>query len=475
MDNSLMLALADKVIPGYGFFGRHDPFALKVEVGCLVDRIDVFIDAGSPEILNISQIDFHAPDGTVYTRKDIIDSTTMSSIFHDTPQAESFERFLAGDPIHSKRERRPTLTIRLRKETQIGWLVVRNRNDKWARRSRYIVVRAENNGVPKVAYENCSAAGKVASLTDLLGKLGCVPNLGTMDDVTAEAEGIRGLLLSKLERKQKAFSVADLCQTLPLFSENPPVGDFEIRICAEVILKVLRKSSAVPSKFLHPFVHILRTGAIIKSVEVEASRILSERRGRPTGIFVSKHSVQCAKLVERREEFLDALDEIFSVLKEMGQIAMVCYGTLLGAVRNQQFIAFDDDVDLLLYSLSNSQEEALVHRDGIIERLSELGYNAFGISDTNFHINVNGCGLDFFVCWHLEDKIMLAMERLKSRAIDKSVIYPPSTVTLCGRKYDAVAKPEEFLQERYGASWRTPNQFHEWPWKLESVDVEDAD
>ena len=45
---------------------------------------------------------------------------------------------------------------------------------------------------------------------------------------------------------------------------------------------------------------------------------------------------------------LNVLEKIDYVCRENGYTYMICYGTLLGAVRHKGFIPWDDDIDIVM-------------------------------------------------------------------------------------------------------------------------------
>ena len=81
-------------------------------------------------------------------------------------------------------------------------------------------------------------------------------------------------------------------------------------------------------------------------------------------------------------------------------------------------------------------------------------------------IGENKIKLDIFDSWSNDGKFTLMMERFKMREIPSDMLIPVSRVKFRGLIFPAPAKPEEFLKDRYGESWKQPDPYHEFPWKV---------
>ena len=74
--------------------------------------------------------------------------------------------------------------------------------------------------------------------------------------------------------------------------------------------------------------------------------------------------------------------------------------------------------------------------------------------------------VDVFPYWIEDNQAQLHMENMKIRGISPSIFDGRKTISLYGEEFDIPAKPEAFLEERYGEDWKVSNRFHEWPWKI---------
>ena len=129
---------------------------------------------------------------------------------------------------------------------------------------------------------------------------------------------------------------------------------------------------------------------------------------------------------------------------------LLAYGTLLGAVREKDFIAGDHDTDLVVMS---ELERALAYCLSSLPcedagfRICRANRGMVTLTRLGEYIDIylfspSGNGWrDCLGCYRIEED-QLAM---------------PSEIEFLGTKWKTVARPIEFLEERYG-DWKTPRQ-----------------
>ncbi len=160
------------------------------------------------------------------------------------------------------------------------------------------------------------------------------------------------------------------------------------------------------------------------------------------------------------EHMLELLTFTHQLLDAQGIPHWLDWGTLLGAVRNGEFIPWDDDVDLGIPELG---AEALARLTDAVDR---TGYRLF-TTDGSIHIclsKVNGLHLD--LCpWTASGDLLVAEGGLEyywpgmnDRASFPHVFVDHlREVSLYGAAYPAPAPVHVFLEEyRYGPDYMTP-------------------
>ncbi len=159
-----------------------------------------------------------------------------------------------------------------------------------------------------------------------------------------------------------------------------------------------------------------------------------------------------------QDRLLDRLDAVRDVLEEIGLQPFVCYGTLLGAVRDGDLIPHDDDADLGY--LSRHGHPADVVRENLqLERvLRGRGYSVLRHSGGHLQLVFADDGgpdhyIDVFTAFTVGSRTHLCFQ-VGADGLD---LRTRSEVTLRGRRLPAPAAAEQLLAETYGPGWRTPD------------------
>ncbi|MGY1673519.1 LicD family protein [Geodermatophilus sp. SYSU D00710] len=159
-----------------------------------------------------------------------------------------------------------------------------------------------------------------------------------------------------------------------------------------------------------------------------------------------------------QDRLLERLDAVRGVLAEAGLRSFVCYGTLLGAVRDGDLIPHDDDADLGY--LSRHDHPADVVRENLeLERvLRHRGYSVLRHSGGHLQLvfsdddGQDHC-IDVFTAFEVGDRTYLCFQ-VGADGLDLREL---SDVTVRGRTHPAPAATEQLLAETYGPGWRTPD------------------
>jgi SAM-dependent methyltransferase len=160
------------------------------------------------------------------------------------------------------------------------------------------------------------------------------------------------------------------------------------------------------------------------------------------------------------EPLLDALEVVLGALEKAGVEPFLAYGTLLGAVRDQDFIGHDSDADLGYVSRFEHPVDVIRESFALQRRLRAMGftvqrYSGLGIKVTIEEADGAARGLDVFGGF-LRDGMLYLMGEV-GHPFQREWLYPRSAGTLAGREFPVPAQPDHLLEAMYGVSWRTPD------------------
>ena len=165
---------------------------------------------------------------------------------------------------------------------------------------------------------------------------------------------------------------------------------------------------------------------------------------------------------EVRQELLQATLEVLAVLRdECGVDAYLCYGALLGALRDGRMIGHDSDVDLCYYSHRTTPVD-IIRESYRIERVVRAqGWTVTRMSGADIKVvralsNGARCHIDIFGAFTIGDTFYQLGNRNGAFDVDAHLL-PLGTVTLEGVDFPAPKDPEAMLAFLYGPGWRVPD------------------
>tara|TARA_B100000809_G_scaffold241747_1_gene265211 strand:- start:746 stop:1699 length:954 start_codon:yes stop_codon:yes gene_type:complete len=148
--------------------------------------------------------------------------------------------------------------------------------------------------------------------------------------------------------------------------------------------------------------------------------------------------------------------EVKEVMGRLGVQFFLRQGTCLGAIRDNAFIPWDDDLDLgVILGVNEFAEQSI---EPLLEAFRESGYYVrSGSSDSLIYATL------------LKDNIRVDM--LFHRVIDKQIYHWPGIwfpitlfnqlkeINFIGETFLVPNPPEEYLRIKYGTDWQTPKRF----------------
>lgn len=159
--------------------------------------------------------------------------------------------------------------------------------------------------------------------------------------------------------------------------------------------------------------------------------------------------------VMNKEDARYLLNTLHSVFRRNGIELMLAFGTLLGAVREQDFIGHDADIDTMIWA-----------RD--MQRGLDLGQELlkFGITLECYVLpwiytyRYNDVTCDIDVLWDAPFPISKRYCLIESQFVPKSFFEKTDFIFFQGEQYTIPANYENLLVYHYGKNWRKPDGRH---------------
>ncbi|TQS70023.1 LicD family protein [Rhodobacteraceae bacterium] len=473
-DNQELVLLAQELFPGFGTFGARAPLTRNLAFNGHLKRICLFLDAGSENEYVFPVPRLYGKNGREIPLKDVVESVETSSGAERKKDNAARDALLAGRALPSKRGLRPELTIIFSKPQLLSQIELVNRPGQFGPRNRHLCVNGYYDGKLVLHHRVMDPERMVQELLVMHRDLGLELPREFYDGTSSPKSRkqycatVRHTILEQISDDRLSLSALQLAHLLPLFENTSKLNDFQIRIAAEVIMTALPSRLSIGTVTFSPLANVMSSPTRIKNVLAEVNSRMTRKLERPVNIVASKHAIQEPVLIRKRDSYLAALDAAFPALSACGVTPMLCYGSLLGAVREQAFLGHDDDVDLLYFDGSTSFDEMMSRRENLVKQLADHGFQTKGPLGKmiNFHIQNEEGKLDLFPCWRDGDTLHVMRKYPTFESVPAKIILPASDVQLYDRRYPAPSDPEAFLAWRYGRSWNIPDPYHEWPWPL---------
>lgn len=142
-----------------------------------------------------------------------------------------------------------------------------------------------------------------------------------------------------------------------------------------------------------------------------------------------------------------------SILDKHHIMFMLAYGTVLGAIREHDFITHDEDIDLIVLMKDRDRFYNLLYV------LRDNGFEVIRHENRGFlSIMRNGEYTDFYFFKDYPEHpgYMLCCQDLYY----KDDLENPELIDFLGTKFCVPRYPEKYLRYNYGENWRTPVKFN---------------
>ena len=149
------------------------------------------------------------------------------------------------------------------------------------------------------------------------------------------------------------------------------------------------------------------------------------------------------------------LKEAKRIFEQMGVVFMLNSGTCLGAVRDNAFIPWDDDVDLIsVLGINGLTEE---YRQEVARAFTESGF--YVGENTVIEYKSMSMMKDFVrVDWSCAIPVDDHVHGFPGIRLHAEMFISPREVDFLGEKFMVPNPPEEYLRQKYGEEWMTPKR-----------------
>jgi LicD family len=180
--------------------------------------------------------------------------------------------------------------------------------------------------------------------------------------------------------------------------------------------------------------------------------------------IVSKHGFKKPLYAQNTDIVLGQVNYLEDIFREIDEsMLFICYGTLLGCIREKAFIPHDDDIDLAWVLDVTDRSDMLRKRSLMIAELARR--ENISVKDTyksgdrvNFSVKIKGMGvgvvLDVFPLWRTPDgHVHGMMESLKIRQLAGDWFKTFQRKAFYDSTVLVPTMAERFLEDRYGPGW----------------------
>ncbi len=177
--------------------------------------------------------------------------------------------------------------------------------------------------------------------------------------------------------------------------------------------------------------------------------------------FLGPHSYSRRLSDMKDQELIVELKEVFEFFKEQGIVAFLNSGTFLGAVRGNDFIGHDDDIDLAILVPGNSMDEIGLAWRKLRVEIAKSYPVTMKRTFASLYLS-NGVYVDLFPAWVLDGNVFVYPYCVGE--LTEEQVFPLVTANLRGQDFPAPANFEAVLSLNYGPNWRRPDPNWQFDW-----------
>ncbi|MGW8566295.1 LicD family protein [Isoptericola sp. NPDC055881] len=459
-----------RLLPSLGYFGGIGANYLPVRFAGPVSEIRFSLPRDGQRQLDLRGLELFRRGKRVEV--DLATATVAQS--SDVTKDDRSPFGLGG--IRTARETGPWWTVRFDTPVDADEVRVFNRLDGYGVRTRALSVAVGRADAGPDLVVTVDSDRVVRQTLELLSRLTGQP----VDEsvlASPEAAGTaRAEVLARLaQRAREGLLTTDateqrlLASLLPTdrLGDDEALSDDEWALLGH-LLAAERYRAPGTATSMRAFQFVLRSKADLHRLGDEVNRA-GEVLGAPRAVLTRHGIVDVGGLREQSDGYIATIEHAAEVLEACGYPTMLAYGTLLGAVREGDFLAHDDDVDLMVPLQAADRAEGEPLLADLRRSLQEKGWRVSRPNSyTNFHLHDPQTKLhvDVFPLFVDGATTSLHMEKMQLRTIDTDIVLPPRTLTFKGHELLVPARPEAFLAERYGDGWSVADPFYDWPWAL---------
>lgn len=461
------------LLPSLGYFGGIAANYFTARPNGLVSEIRLFLPKGA-----VGQLDLRGLEVFKGGKRVEIDDAKTVTAQSSNAIAEGRRRSaFAYGGIRTEKESGPWWSVRFASPVDADEIRVYNRADGYGVRSRRLTIEAVGAGDMTLVHQSAASDRVIAKTLSLLERLTGITvdpeALDSKERALELRESVIGTLAAKAREGLLTGEVAEQQMLGALLVTRRPASgrsysDDEWTLLGHLLaaerLRISRTSTSMRS-----FQLMLSTRTELRRLEAEVNKAAAVIGG--SEVVLTRHGFAArGSLRAESDAYLGLITRASEVLADCGYPAMLAYGTLLGVVREQDFLAHDDDVDVIIPVEVSQWSEVQPLLEKLHHELRQRGWKVSRPNSyTNFHLTdpASGLHLDVFPVAIHGERASLHMEKMAVREIDTAVVVPPSKSTFKGLDVLLPAKPEEFLAERYGQDWKVSDPFYDWPWALQ--------